>query len=236
MIANSICPYCSIELIKAENMPNSRSVEHLVPNTLLTRKRKNDEGDFYACRQCNSNKGNLDELFGFIAKSQSSDNELASKALIRAFTKRDHVPNRLWKMYDSARKEGNEVHAKMPITGQELLDYATYFGKGLYFLKYQRVFNDSKDALYIEFANKQVHSAFSSSYEKKLNSNPIRDLEKNQYSKVVASGECVIWSKNRKNLVVFHDFISFSIEFKNRNQKTLRKKFELDLDIIEGFG
>lgn len=138
-------------------------------------------------------------------------------------------------MYDSAREEGNEVHAQMPITGQELLDYATYFGKGLYFLKYQRVFNDNKDVLYIIFSNKQVHSALSNSYEKKFNSSPIRDLEKNRYSKVVASGECVIWSKNRGNLVVFHDFLSFSVEFKNRNQKTLRKKFELDSEILEGF-
>lgn len=235
MIANSICPYCSIKLIKAENLPNSRSVEHLVPNTLLTQRRKNDEGDFYACRQCNSNKGNLDEIFGFIAKVQSSDTELASKALIRAFTKREHVPNRLWQMYDSAKEKGNDVHAKMPITGQELLDYATYFGKGLYFLKYQRVFNDKKDVLYIRFANKQVHSVHSSSYEKKFNSSPIRDLEKNQYSKVIASNECVIWSKNRGNLVVFHDFISFSIEFKNRNQRTLRKKHELDSEILDGF-
>ena len=236
MITNSICPYCSIEMIKAENMPCSRSVEHLVPNTALTRKRNNGEGDFYACRKCNSEKGTLDEIFGLIARCQSNDSELASQALIRAFTKRNNVPKRLWEMYDSAVEVGENIEAKMPAYGQELIDYATFLGKGLYFLKHQRVFNEKKDVMHIRFYNKQVHSSFAQNYETQFMSNPIKDLESNSSSWVIAEDECVIWSKNRSHLVIFHHFISFGIQFKTLNHKTLQKKKDLENSILESFG
>ncbi len=236
LIVNSICPYCSTAMVKGENLHNSRSVEHLVPNTALTRKRNNGEGDFYACRKCNSEKGTLDEIFGLIARCQSSDSELAVKALVRAFTKRKRVPNRLWEMYDSAVEVGEHVEAKMPVYGQELIDYATFFGKGLYFLKHQRVFNEKRDVMHIRFFNKQVHSSFAQNYESKFLSNPIKDLESNSKSWVVAEDECVIWSKNRSHLIIFHHFISFGIRFKTRNHKTLMKKKELENNILESFG
>ena len=68
MIRNSVCPYCRKPMVKAENKENSRSVEHLIPNAALTRKRMNDEGDFYACRKCNSRKSHIDYVLGTIAK------------------------------------------------------------------------------------------------------------------------------------------------------------------------
>ncbi|NVP03131.1 hypothetical protein WAX88_15365 [Photobacterium damselae subsp. damselae] len=236
MIANNICPYCSTLMVKGENLPNGRSVEHLVPNTVLTCKRNNGEGDFYACRKCNCNKGNLDEIFGLIAKCQSDNSELAVNSLIRAFTKRKNVPQRYLEMFDSAQEKGGLVEAKMPVYGQELIDYATYFGKGLYFLKYGRVFNEKREVMHIRFFNKQVHMSHAQSYQKSLSSNPIRDLESNSYSWVVAEDECVIWSKNRSHLIVFHHFISFGIKFKNRNRKTAIKQRELEKNILDSFG
>lgn len=109
-------------MVKGENLPNSRSVEHLVPNIVLTTKRNNGDGDFYACRKCNSEKGTLDEIFGLMAKFQSNNTELAANALIRAFTKRKNVPQRYWDMYDSAEEKDGQVVAKMPVSGRELLD------------------------------------------------------------------------------------------------------------------
>jgi hypothetical protein len=70
MIENNISPYCWRLLIKAENKDNSRSVEHLMPNAALTRRRKNDEGDFCACRRCNSRKSSIDYVLGVITKAQ----------------------------------------------------------------------------------------------------------------------------------------------------------------------
>ena len=223
-------------MIKGENLLNSRSVEHLVPNTLLTNKRNNGEGDFYACRKCNSEKGTLDEIFGLVARCQSSDNELAAKALIRAFTKRKNVPSRLWEMYDSSEEVNGHVEAKMPVYGQELLDYATYFGKGLYFIKHKKVFNEKREVMHISFFNKQVHSGFADNYENRFSSNPIKDLELNSNSWVIAEDECVIWSKSRSSLIIFHHFISFAIKFKTRNRKTVEKKIELENSILEDFG
>ena len=33
----------------------------------LTRRRKNNQGDFYACRKCNSRKNNIDYILGVYA-------------------------------------------------------------------------------------------------------------------------------------------------------------------------
>lgn len=223
-------------MVKGENLSNCRSVEHLVPNTALTHKRNNGEGDFYACRKCNCAKGVLDEIFGLIARCQSDDSELAAKALIRAFTKRKSVPNRLWEMYYSAKEVNGHVEANMPVYGRELLDYATFFGKGLYYLKHKRVFNEKREVMHIHFFNKQVHSSFAQHYENRFSSNPIKDLENNSNSWVVVEDECVIWSKNRSHLIIFHHFISFGIRFKSRNKKTISKKKGLDNSILDNFG
>lgn len=235
LIANNICPYCSIIMVKGENLPNSRSVEHLVPNIVLTTKRNNGDGDFYACRKCNSEKGTLDEIFGLMAKFQSNNTELAANALIRAFTKRKNVPQRYWDMYDSAEEKDGQVVAKMPVSGRELLEYAKFFGKGLYFIKNGKVFNESRQVMHVRFFNKQVHMNHAKHYEKTFSSNPIKDLESNPRSWVIAEDECLIWSKNSKFMIIFHHFISFSIKFKSRNRKTLTQQRDLENDILNDF-
>ena len=80
MIENEICAYCRTPIVRAENQPNSRSVEHMIPNAFITRKRKNGEGDFYVCRQCNSRKSHIDNLLGKTSKMQSPNTEIASQA------------------------------------------------------------------------------------------------------------------------------------------------------------
>ena len=77
MIRNTICPYCREPMIIAENQPNSRSEEHLVPRIMTTRERKNDKGDFYACRRCNAKKSKVDELLSKIAMAQNPDVDVA---------------------------------------------------------------------------------------------------------------------------------------------------------------
>lgn len=237
MIRNILCPYCSIEMQQGENLPNGRSVEHLVPNTLLTSQRSKGDGDFFACRSCNCEKGKLDEVFGLITKFQSKDPELAANALIRAFTKRENVPERYWRMYDSAKENSSgQIEARMPINGQELIEYATYFGKGLYYMKYGRIFNDKREVMHIGFYNKHVHLSHADHYQKSFSSNPVKDLESNPHSWVVAEDECVIWSKNRSHLIIFHHFISFGIEFKDYNREMLLKKKQLEKSILDNFG
>ena len=60
MIRNSQGAYCGVLMVVGENLDHSRSVEHMIPNTVLTQRRTRREGDFYACRGCNSEKSHID--------------------------------------------------------------------------------------------------------------------------------------------------------------------------------
>lgn len=219
MIFNKLCPYCSITMIKAENLDNSRSVEHLVPNSVLREKRKNDQGDFYACRKCNSRKSHIDNLLAIISKSQSSDPDLAIETLTHAISQVGKSSNRFIEMIAHAKEGPFETTMNIPILGRELLEYIEFLGKGQYFKKNLHLYNSKKLVMLVEYINKPVLDALEYSYQKSHGTNPFRDLESNLYSEVI--GDCIIYSKNNKFLFIFHDVTSIIIKIKNRNPKNI---------------
>ncbi len=221
MIQNNICPYCRIKMIKAENKDNSKSVEHLIPNAALTVKRKNDEGDFYACRKCNSRKSNIDYILGVISKCQVDNSEMAANTLIKAITKEDGASNKFVKMVQSAKEGSREVHMTIPIGGEELVEYIQFLGKGQYFKKHRVAFNPDRFVMNIRVANKQVTKSLQESYIERHKSNPFRDLEKNKYSEVINGGECIIYSKNRGYMFVFHDYTAITVKILKKNRKNI---------------
>lgn len=221
MIDNDICPYCCKPMVKAENQENSKSVEHLIPNAVLTRKRKNDEGDFYACRKCNSRKSNIDYVLGVISKCQADDNELASNTLIKAVTKSDGASKKFIRMVQCVKELSGEIHMTMPIGGEEIVEYIEFLGKGQFFKKNKAVFNPKAFVFDITFANKQVARHFQESYEMQHQSNPFRDLEQNGYSEVINGGECIIYSKNRRYMFLFHDYTVVTVKVLRKNKKNM---------------
>lgn len=235
MIEKNICPYCCQPLIKAENKDNSRSVEHLIPNAALTRKRKNDEGDFYACRRCNSRKSNIDYVLGVITKAQSFDNKLALNTVIDAITKKDGRAKRFIDMILTAKEGSGGVHMEMPIKGNELIEYLHYVGKGQFF-KVRRVpYNPNNYVMDIQFVNKQILAAIESSYVDQHGSNPFKDLKQNPRSEVINDGECIIWSKNNRFIFIFHDYVAAIVEVLRRSKKNVAKAAKSESQILEDF-
>ena len=224
MIENKACPYCRRSLIKAENQDNSRSVEHLIPNAVLTRRRKNDEGDFYACRKCNSKKSNIDYILGVLAMGQSSDNDLAADALIKAVEKDNGATKRFIDMVHTARptNEGT-VHAEIPINAQELIEYMHYLGKGQYFKLEHKRYNPRKQVMLVKFVNKLALSPLEGSYTGQHKTNPFQDLQQNSYTEVINNGECLIWAKNNKFLFVFHNYTAIRVKVLSKNKKNIAK-------------
>jgi hypothetical protein len=235
MLKNSLCPYCSRTMIKAENQPNSRSVEHLIPNTVLRKKRKNNEGDFYACRECNSRKSHIDYVLGVIAKIQSTDDDFASQALIRAVAGGERISDRFVRMVSRADETPQGIKMEIPISGKELVEYIRFLGKGQYFKRRGRIFDEKNQVMIVDFANKEIHSILEDSYIDKHGSHPVRDLEMNPYSEVISSGECVIWSKNENYLFFFHDYISISIRVRPRNRKNTERENRANKYLIDSF-
>ncbi len=224
MIENKVCPYCRRSLIKAENQDNSRSVEHLIPNAVLTRRRKKDEGDFYACRKCNSKKSNIDHILGVIALGQSSDDALAADTLIKSIEKDNGATKRFIDMARTARptNEGT-VHAEIPINAQELIDYMHDLGKGQFFKVKHRLYNPREQVMLVKFVNKQALSWLEGSYTKRHQTNPFQDLQQNSYTEVINNGECLIWAKNNNFLFVFHNHTAVIVKVLRKNKKNIAR-------------
>lgn len=219
MIHNKVCPYCRVLLVKSENQKNSRSVEHLIPNAALTKKRKNDEGDFYACRKCNSRKSNIDYVLGVIAKTQVDDDDMAADTLIKAVTKDAGASKRFIKMVQGFKEESSEVHMTLPIRGEELVEYIEFLGKGQYFKKHKVPLNMGRFVMNIRFANKLFIRSFQESYVGQHNSNPFRDLENDKFSEIIGGGECIIYSKNKGYMFVLHDYTVVTVKVLKKNKK-----------------
>jgi hypothetical protein len=219
MIENRICPYCRQSLIKAEDAGNCRSVEHLIPNAALTRRRKNNQGDFYACRKCNSRKSNIDYILGVVTKAQSADDELAASTMIDAVTNEDGRSKRFVDMIFTAREEGDGVHMEMPIRGNELIEYLHYLGKGQFFKMRRVPYDPNQQVMEIQFVNKYVLGGLEKSYNDMHCSNPFDDLKTNPRSEVISDGECIIWLKNNQFLFVFHNYIAVIVSVLRKTKK-----------------
>src|SRR5690606_26256312 len=152
----------------------------------------NDEGDFYACRRCNSQKSKVDEIIGAMAKAQSADDELAAAALIKLVARHEQLPARYVRMLDSARPSRDGVHVDMPLTGPELIQYLSFLGKGVYLKKFKKPLRPSGQVMLFDLHNKQVLASFEQAYEAKHGARPVRDLQINPRSEVIEPGQSVI--------------------------------------------
>lgn len=227
MISNSICPYCRKAMIKAENNPLSQSVEHLIPNAALTRKRKNNEGDFYACRKCNSEKSNIDYVLGVLSKCQSSKDELSANTLTEAVLKNDNRAQRFIDMANTARDGSGGIHMSIPIGAADLLKYMEFLGKGIYFKKYGSPLNPKSELMLLNLHNRGVTKIFEEHYISKYGVSPYRHLELNEYSEVINSGEAIIYAKNKSFMVLLHDYTCITIKIlskSKRNEARVREK------------
>ncbi len=222
---------------KAENLDLSRSVEHLIPNAALTRKRKNDEGDFYACRKCNSRKSNMDYILSVLSKCQVDNDECAAETLINAVKKSNGASNRIIDMALTAKinKETNTVRMKMPIKGNELVEYISFLGKGQHFKKHKMPYNPDKLVMKMRFANKQETRSLRVGYQDKHDSGTCRDSEQNKYSEVINGGECMIYSKNNSHEFVFHDNTTITAGILKRNRKNDAEATKCTNKILQDF-
>jgi hypothetical protein len=223
MLRNAVCPYCSTALVEAENQPDSRSVEHLIPNTALSKPRTKRDGDFFACRKCNSRKGHIDYVLGVVAKAQSEDSELAAHALISAVTSDDGRAQRFIQMAAEATETPHGALMNIPIFAQELLEYISFLGRGQYFRKRGRPFNQDSQVMLVDFVNKAAVAAFEARYVLEHGASPFADLMQNRYAESFSDGDCIIYSKNDRFLFLFHGYTAITIEIKRRTAKNVER-------------
>lgn len=233
---NALCPYCGVVLTESENDPRGRSVEHLIPNTVLTKPRTKRDGDFFACRRCNCSKSHIDYVLSVVAKSQAADQTLAAEALLSAVKSGDVRAERFIQMAAEAvpTADGGAVFL-IPIDGSELLDYISYLGRGQFFRKRGRLFNQNTQVMIVDYVNKQVLSTLEADYGNLHGANPFEDLQKNKYAETYSAGDCIIYSKNDSYLFLFHSYTAIIIKIKSRTAKNLDRSRKSAEEILRDF-
>lgn len=234
MIRNTHCPYCGNELIIAENRPRSRSVEHLIPNAVLSTPRSKADGDFYACRECNSTKSKLDDILSVVARAQAPNPNLAAKALIKAVTSGKGSSKRFVEMVRGAERHGDGVHMTMPFDGRELFDYVTFLAKGVHFLQSGRIVDESQ-VIQQEVVGKAVLEPFHATYLQQHGTNPMLDLAQNPRTRTWGDGECVLWSKGDDHLLVLHWYIGIMIHIRPTSRRNYRRARQLEIQMLREF-
>lgn len=236
MIRNQICPYCSTVMVEAENLPNAKSVEHLIPNKALRYPRSKRDGDFFACRKCNCKKGHIDYVLAVVAKGQSSDDQLAVKAMIEAIEKEEKSAERFIQMIATAKETNQGAEMRMPFIGRELLDYISFLGRGQHFRATGKLFDERTQVMIVGFYNKEVMRFVEGEYQVKHNSSPFEDLTENKFSETYSQGDCIIYSKNTSYLFLLHNYTAISIKVRRRNPKNLLRSEESARRILDDFG
>jgi len=239
MLDNKLCPYCakSINFEKIENDPFGKSVEHLIPNAVTTRKRKNDEGDFNAHRSCNMKKGSLDELIGKFSRLQSSTPNISLGALRKELESKKNT--RFYRALNDDRVRGGEngVNIPNPVSGEEIIDFLTYIAKGLYFKQFAFPLNIKKFEIIPGFIPSQKIKHLESEYEQTNGTNPFRDLEKNNIAKTVDSEYTVLVSENgMKYLIFLHDYTVFNVDVIRKGCTSKGKAIKARRELINLFG
>ena len=233
---NPICPYCWTTLTAAGNEPTSRTLEHLVPNTILTSPRTRRNADFFACKRCNSRKSHIDYILGVVAKAQSSNERLASDALLSAVNNDHGRAQRFIQMAAEAIEtpDGGAV-AIVPIVGEELLEYIGFLGRGQYFRKRGRPFNQDTQVMIVDYINKHVLSAIKVEYGQVHGTNPFQDLQENPYAETYSGGDCIIFGKNDNFMFLFHHYTAILIKVRRRSAKNVERSRSSAEELLKHF-
>jgi hypothetical protein len=222
-------------MVQAENLDHSRSVEHFIPNTLLSVPRSQRDGDFFACRKCNSTKSKIDYILAVVARVQSPNDEVATKTLLKAVTSSKKSSKKFIEMLRGARHRPDGVHMDTPIDGRDLLNYMMYLAKGQYFRETGSIFDEQSLIVQIEFVNKPVLSALKSNYKGQHWSDPILDLIKNPNSESFGKDECVIWTREHDYLFILHHYTAIIIRIRPRSRRNRARARELEWKLLRDF-
>lgn len=227
MIRNSNCAYCGVLLNNLENHENCASVEHMIPNSALRKKRKNDQGDFLVCRGCNLKKSRMDEIIGLFTRlTLDEDADDSVEKYIKRVNKNDKI---FTKAITSLVNMNGEIGIRIPVTVKQAIEYFEYFGKGQFIICNKEVFNESTHIILVEIMGSSVVKAIENRYEKNNLSNPFDDLlqNKNEGISNVQGKTFIICSDDASDMFIFFNkalLIKINIRYKTRETITKKNK------------
>ncbi len=232
---NKQCPYCGVELKKGENGSFSRSMEHMVPEAMLSEKRGKKSGDFWACRNCNGLKSEMDDWFAQLARIQSPNSKVS---LVESKKMSKRRGDRIDLMKSSMKPHSvfkDKVSVTMPLRGSEIVAYSTFLGQGAYFQERNEIFDSNKHVFVIQFHTKFVLDTFAEQYKLEHGSNPYRDIEENEKTSFWVPDECSFHSDAGKYCFFFHDSFAITITCLPKSRNNYRKSRESVKTILSDY-
>ena len=207
-----------------ENNPLGRSVEHMIPNAFLTRKRNKGEGDFYACRTCNIRKSDIDYVLGVISKSQSNDLDLVYQSFQKALD--DPTRSKPFNaMLSTAETHDDCVSMKIPISACKLSQYVDFLAKGQYFKMTRKFLSLNLYIVDFQIINKLVIDELKRMHYSQHGTNPLEAIQEQPATETIRKGESIIFSQDEKSFIFFlHGGIGFTVKIVKRSRKSETKK------------
>lgn len=216
MTQNNRCVYCRKELNRIENDPLCRSVEHMIANTITTRKRNNGEGDFYVCRSCNGQyKSLLDKMLAMFSRVQSGNESVVLSTIEKEASKPTN--GKVGKAMVIPEFERGILTYPNMVSGQNMVDYIDYIAKGVHFMSTGKLFNEQKMVIIPSFLSKAHLYELECCYRKNTGRNAFEDMKRNDNLKYVDDEYVIIEGSKNNYLVLIHDYTGFSIKIKSKN-------------------
>ena len=186
------CVYCGTKLIKSMNNSNSKSVEHMIPQIAVTINRDKSEGDFHVCRECNSDKSKLDEMFGLLSRlCNNLDKEAVKKIKSRLKNNKKFI-----NMFACAKRVEEGYSIKIPMTGKDIYKYGVYLTKGEYYKKTGEFLSDKNNIVLIRWMGHGANNELKKWYKTNHNGGaPFVDLAQNAKVENI-NKECFIVSSD----------------------------------------
>lgn len=178
MRSSDYCVYCGVELNRIENHDNCRSVEHMIPQVSVSIKRTKGEGDFHACKKCNSTKGAIDDVLGVMCRMLGDNKEGSIDAIHKFkeyYDKRDY---RFVKAMRSVRHSSQGPCIDMPLTGKQIYQYGVWLAKGAYFINTGEILAD-RYLICVDLVRSVEVRAIKEFYKRQNGSEAFNDLAKN---------------------------------------------------------
>ncbi len=236
MIKSKYCVYCGITIRKSNNAPDGRSVEHLIPNSAVSKKRTNAKGDFNVCRGCNTQKSKIDQLFGLLSRisAKGGGGDEAITEISKLYKKND---KRIRRMIDSASDFRGGKNLKLPFKGEDIYDYGVFLTKGQYFKERKELLNLDEKVVIVKWLGPNASEQITELYQQQSNNRDrFKDLAMNKSVEDVG-GECFIVANSKSNqfLFFFNELYLLITEIVDLNEKSKLEKRTNKQYLIAGF-
>ena len=233
-MSNNHCVYCGQRMLfGVENSPLSKSHEHLIPNVAVSQKRNNSESDFFACRECNSKKSKLDEIFGKSSKLMSKHTDIQINTIEKELTK--GTKSSFYKSINNFKTNGL---FKLPFNYDDLECYANFLAKGLFFIQHNKILNLKKNVIITRFLSKTEMLSLEAFYNTERKS-MFDDLSKNK-NIININNQCyaIIGSK-QEYILILNEYMTFIIKVATKNMsnvgKSIRARTELKSRFVKQY-